>query len=194
MNAPDFESFKAAALGDGFDDVILGARGTNNNSGAAYVVYGNATATLPSLSNGTIAASAGFKITGGTNSELGHSVSGVGDINGDKKPDIVLSNDALGAFDGVLIGTGDREDPLDKGGVTGTRLGAVALNDYKVEMPLEDAVRHGAILALRLNDKPMSVRDKGPLFVVFNYDSAAELRSERYYNRSIWQLRRLQVD
>ena len=40
----------------------------------------------------------------------------------------------------------------------------------------------------------MSVRDKGPLFVVFNYDSAAELRSERYYNRSIWQLRRLQVD
>lgn len=85
-------------------------------------------------------------------------------------------------------------DVLGAAGVTGTRLGAVALNDYKVEMPLEDAVRHGAILALRLNDKPMSVRDKGPLFVVFNYDSAAELRSERYYNRSIWQLRRLQVD
>jgi type IV pilus assembly protein PilY1 len=34
------------------------------------------------------------------------------------RPDIVLSTDAQGAFDGVLIGTGDREDPLDKGGVT----------------------------------------------------------------------------
>lgn len=92
-------------------------------------------------------------------------------------------------FTGPLL-----RDVLGAAGVTGTRLGAVALNDYKVEMPLEEAVRHGAILALRLNDKPMSVRDKGPLFVVFNYDSAAELRSERYYTRSIWQLRRLQVD
>lgn len=85
-------------------------------------------------------------------------------------------------------------DVLTAAGAEGTRLVAVALNDYKVEMPLEDATRHGAILALRMNDKPMSVRDKGPLFMVFNYDSAAELRSERYYNRSIWQLRRLQVD
>jgi hypothetical protein len=92
-------------------------------------------------------------------------------------------------FSGPLL-----RDVLAAAGVTGTRLVAVALNDYKVEMPLEDATRHGAVLALRMNDKPMSVRDKGPLFVVFNYDSAAELRSERYYTRSIWQLRRLQVD
>jgi len=34
------------------------------------------------------------------------------------RPDIVLSNDKLGAFDAVLIGTGDREDPLDRGGLT----------------------------------------------------------------------------
>lgn len=85
-------------------------------------------------------------------------------------------------------------DVLAAAGAKGTRLVAVALNDYKVDMPLDDALRHGAVLATRLDDKPMSVRDKGPLFVVFNYDSATELRSERYYNRSIWQLRRLQVD
>lgn len=92
-------------------------------------------------------------------------------------------------FSGPLL-----REVLGAAGVAGTRLVAVALNDYKVEMPLEDATRHNAIVALRMNDRPMSVRDKGPLFVVFNYDSAAELRSERYYNRSIWQLRRLQVD
>ena len=76
--------------GDGYDDVILGARGTGNYNGAAYVVYGNATGTLPNLSIGTIAASAGFKITGGSNSELGHSVSGLGDINGDGLMDVIV--------------------------------------------------------------------------------------------------------
>jgi type IV pilus assembly protein PilY1 len=33
------------------------------------------------------------------------------------RPDIVPSQDSNGAFDGVLIGSGDRTDPLDKGGV-----------------------------------------------------------------------------
>lgn len=92
-------------------------------------------------------------------------------------------------FTGPLL-----RDVLAAAGAQGARLVAVALNDYKVDMPLAEAVGNGAVVALRLNDKPMSVRDKGPLFVVFNYDSKAELRSERYYNRSIWQLRRLQID
>jgi len=32
-------------------------------------------------------------------------------------PDVVLHKDAIGPFDGVVIGSGDRSDPLDKGGV-----------------------------------------------------------------------------
>jgi len=32
-------------------------------------------------------------------------------------PDVVLDKDASGPFDGVVIGSGDRSDPLDKGGV-----------------------------------------------------------------------------
>jgi len=83
---------------------------------------------------------------------------------------------------------------LAAAGAKGARLQAIALNDYKVEMPVDEVAQNGAIVALRLNDRPMSVRDKGPLFVVFPFDSKPELRTERYYTRSIWQLRRLQVD
>ncbi len=34
------------------------------------------------------------------------------------RPDLVPTHDGYGLFDGVLIGTGDRADPLDSGGVT----------------------------------------------------------------------------
>lgn len=92
-------------------------------------------------------------------------------------------------FSGPLL-----RDVLAAADAKGARLQAIALNDYKVEMPVDEVIQHGAIVALRLNDRPMSVRDKGPLFVVFPFDSQPELRTERYYTRSIWQLRRLQVD
>jgi hypothetical protein len=34
----------------------------------------------------------------------------------------------------------------------------------------------------------MSVRDKGPLWLIYPYDSKAEYQSETIYSRSIWQL------
>lgn len=85
-------------------------------------------------------------------------------------------------------------DVLAAAGARGSQLVAEALNDYKVTMPLEDTVRRGAIVAIRVNDKPIAVRDKGPLFVVFPFDTASELQTERYYNRSIWQLRSLRAE
>jgi hypothetical protein len=91
-------------------------------------------------------------------------------------------------FTGPLL-----RDVLAAAGATGTTLTAVALNDYKVSIPFEDAMRHRMVLARLLNDKPMPVREKGPLFIVYPFDDSAELRSERYYNRSAWQLRTLLV-
>ncbi len=39
----------------------------------------------------------------------------------------------------------------------------------------------------------MAVRDKGPLFVIYPYDSNTELQSELYFGRSAWQLRTIEV-
>jgi hypothetical protein len=75
----------------------------------------------------------------------------------------------------------------------GTTLTAVALNKYKVDIPAEDARLHRMVLARLLDDKPMSVREKGPLFIVYPFDDDRALQSERYYNRSAWQLRTLEV-
>ncbi|MDE2396753.1 MAG: molybdopterin-dependent oxidoreductase [Burkholderiales bacterium] len=91
-------------------------------------------------------------------------------------------------FGGPLL-----RDVLAAAGAQGSRLRAQALNDYRVDIPWDDAQRHDVIVALRLDDKPMAVRDKGPLFVIFPFDSDPGLRTQIYFNRSIWQLRKIEV-
>jgi hypothetical protein len=39
----------------------------------------------------------------------------------------------------------------------------------------------------------MPVRDKGPLFIVYPYDSDTRLQSQTYYSRSAWQVCKLLV-
>lgn len=78
-------------------------------------------------------------------------------------------------------------------GAVGTNVRATALNDYRVDLPFEDTQRFDVLLARLLDDKPMAVRDKGPLFIIYPFDSSAELRTTVYYSRSAWQLKTLEV-
>lgn len=75
----------------------------------------------------------------------------------------------------------------------GKTLVAVALNNYSAELPVEDAMKYNVILALKRNGEYMSVRDKGPLFIVYPYDSVPELKNQKFYSRSVWQLSRIEV-
>ncbi|WP_420567194.1 molybdopterin-dependent oxidoreductase [Thalassovita sp.] len=68
-----------------------------------------------------------------------------------------------------------------------------ALNEYLIEIPFEDIVPGGPLVAYEWNGKPMSPRDKGPLWVVFPYDSDAKFQTESIYAQSIWQLDRIEV-
>lgn len=79
-------------------------------------------------------------------------------------------------------------DLVAKLGITAPVLSMVAVNDYMVEVPLSDAVADGPIIAYEMEGKPMSVRDKGPLWLIYPYDSKADYQSEMIYSRSIWQL------
>ncbi len=84
-------------------------------------------------------------------------------------------------------------DVLAAAGATGTKIVAVALNDYRTEIPFADVSRYDVIAARLANGKPMTVRDKGPLSIVYPFDTRPELKTELYYGRSAWQLNQLQV-
>lgn len=78
-------------------------------------------------------------------------------------------------------------------GSSGTKLTAVALNDYTTEIPISDFDQYKPILAIKRNGEYMPVKDKGPLFIVYPYDSNPELKSQKFYSKSAWQVARLTV-
>lgn len=82
---------------------------------------------------------------------------------------------------------------LDELQITEGMLKATAINDYAIEIPVTDAVEGGPILAYLQNGEPMSVREKGPLWVVYPYDLKEEYQTEVTFSRSIWQLVRLDL-
>ncbi|MDJ0390813.1 molybdopterin-dependent oxidoreductase [Roseomonas sp. E05] len=78
-------------------------------------------------------------------------------------------------------------------GAHGTVLHTVALNDYTVVIPEEDARLHGAFLATRLDGRPMRIRDRGPIWLVYPWSERPALDQMTYHERSIWQLQRIEV-
>jgi hypothetical protein len=91
-------------------------------------------------------------------------------------------------FTGPLL-----SDVLDAVQASGATISAVAINDYKITIPADDTRKFKVVMARLIDDKPIPVRDKGPLFIVYPFDSDAELRSSTYYERSIWQLKAVEI-
>lgn len=79
-------------------------------------------------------------------------------------------------------------------GVEGGVVTASAVNDYAVQIPLTEADDTAPIIAYERNGATMSLRDKGPLWVIYPYDADPSYRTEETYSRSIWQLNRLAVE
>ncbi len=92
-------------------------------------------------------------------------------------------------FEGVLV-----RDLLKAVGATGTSIRAIAINDYAVNIPLEDFEKYPVILALKMNEQYMRVREKGPLWVIYPWHDNPDLRTEVYHSRSIWQLKHIVVE
>ncbi|MEQ8877090.1 MAG: oxidoreductase [Phycisphaerales bacterium] len=99
-----------------------------------------------------------------------------------------LWTDGKKAFAGVALA-----DILDRLDATGSTVIASAINDYSIEIPVESVTPSAPIVAYELDGALMSRRQKGPLWIVYPYDSDAAFRTEVIYARSIWQLDRLEI-
>ena len=91
-------------------------------------------------------------------------------------------------FSGPLL-----RDVLAAAKAKGSTLTAIAVNDYKTIIPASDADQFDMVLAHRMNGQPIPPRTKGPLFIVYPYDSKPELQTQAYQDRSAWQLRAIEV-
>jgi hypothetical protein len=77
-------------------------------------------------------------------------------------------------------------------GAFGREVVAVALNDYRVTIPIADFAPGGLLIASKVDGQPIPVRARGPLWIVYPFDAKPAFRTELFYSRSIWQLRRLE--
>lgn len=86
-------------------------------------------------------------------------------------------------FQGVLL-----KDLIAAIGASGTTINLKAANDYTISIPLADVKDDAPLLAYMMDGKTMSLRDKGPIWLVYPYDNVEAYRTEETYSRSIWQL------
>lgn len=78
-------------------------------------------------------------------------------------------------------------------GATGTTLRVVALNNYAHEFPLSDVEAYDVLLAYTQNGKALSIREKGPLWIIYPLDRSKQLQTIEYHSRMVWQVKEIQV-
>jgi hypothetical protein len=97
--------------------------------------------------------------------------------------------------DGVTTFTGIPFAALmDAVDAQGGRVRITALNDYSAGAEIRMLTEAGAILAYAADGRQLSVREKGPLWVIFPFDSDPDLRTDAYWGVSVWQVARITVE
>ncbi|MCC8997718.1 MAG: FG-GAP-like repeat-containing protein [Nitrosomonas sp.] len=84
--------------GDGFGDILIGARGADNHgvdSGSVYVIFGKSTGFSATLDLANLASDAGFRVDGLHAGDQLTSFSAAGDINKDGFDDFTVANSVI---------------------------------------------------------------------------------------------------
>jgi hypothetical protein len=127
--------------GDGFDDLLIGARyadGAGTSAGAAYLVFGKASGFGTQLNLSSLNGTQGFALTGtAAGDQAGVSVSSAGDINADGLDDLLVGARAAAGGKGAAYVVFGRRDAMPASlslatldGTNGFRLSGGALDDF----------------------------------------------------------------
>lgn len=96
--------------------------------------------------------------------------------------------EGIAKFEGVVAAK-----LLDAVGARGTKIRAVAVNDYAIDLEVSELRKYPVMLALRMNGADLRLRDRGPIWIVYPRDTYPELKAETHNFKWIWQLKNLDI-
>jgi len=79
-------------------------------------------------------------------------------------------------------------------GVTEGTLIVSAADGHSIDFDLSLAKEFGSIIAYKRNGELLTVRKKGPLRLVYDYERFPPLVRDKLYSHSIWQITRIEVE
>lgn len=79
-------------------------------------------------------------------------------------------------------------------GAKGKVLRLIAIDKYQIKVPYSDATEFAPVLARRVDGQALTIRQKGPLLLMYPFDRHPQLKNDNYYARSIWQLHKIVVE
>jgi len=85
------------------------------------------------------------------------------------------------------------EDIMFYLGAQGKVISATALNNFRISIPVADIKDYPVIVALKRNDEVLSVRKKGPGWIIYPWTEHKALRKNLFYTRAVWQLKHLEI-
>ena len=76
---------------------------------------------------------------------------------------------------------------------TATTVHLVAANDYAIDITLSELFDYDVILAMQANGERLTMRDKGPIWLMYPLDDHEEMQDPVFNNRLIWQLTTMEL-
>ena len=88
--------------------------------------------------------------------------------------------DASSVFEGVLT-----SKLMQAIGAAGDWVTAIAVNDYRIVIPMSDLTDYDTMLGLSQNGKRMKLRDKGPIWILYKNNNQPPIEKSQLNKRMI---------
>lgn len=76
----------------------------------------------------------------------------------------------------------------------GKSINILAHDGYTMKVPVSDLLTYDVILANRIDGNALSIRNGGPVWLIYPVSDHRELDDTIYESRSVWQIKQITVD
>lgn len=76
----------------------------------------------------------------------------------------------------------------------GNNLHVTALDGYEMDLPREDIDKYPVLFGFMVDGQPLSVRQKGPAWIIYPVSDHKELDDPAFEARSVWQLKSIEIN